>query len=217
MEIKFDTITCTDVNIKYLALSYSKTSKNFNNEAKKDIKHWEKSVHLLDRAIEILSNSSIETFPRDKYGYFEYSNEIKEVFPESSKDSSDIRYAVGSAIKYAFRKTESPKSMSKDEIVVACNDYLEYLGKKITECQDKLEKTLSDDEWLLDLNFGKCYRLWIMGAAAKSAFEILSDKKNHSFRFKINNVIHNAENEYRCDMESEEFEEIDEGELEWQS
>lgn len=185
VKLTLDNVTIEGVSIKHVNKASSILDTNYNNSAKKELKAVTKELNRLDTVIEKLS-----TIPesKKKYNLVDYKT-IDEDFNSLSNLANfdphdwELKYTIQTAIKkYTNYKK---KLLTKDEIILACNKDIERLEKELIKYQTRLETKLTDDKWLLHLTFSKYCYIDVKGAAAKKVYEILSDKENHTFVFRL--------------------------------
>lgn len=183
VKLTLDNVTIEGINIKHVNKASSVLDSNYNNAAKKELKDVTKTLKLLDTVIEKLSAAPST---RLKFAFSDYNQELQSCRKLSDLTGFDFygSYTVRdlvSSTAYKYKK----KPLTKDEIILACNKEIEALEPEVIKYQTQLEKKFSDDKWLLHLTFSKYCYIDVKGAAAKKVYEILSDKEDHTFVFRL--------------------------------
>lgn len=208
VKLSFDTVVVEGVNIKQVARSYSKTSNNYNNATKKDVKDTRKALKYLDKWIEAFSAISDS---KDKYDVWKFKNrsELINSMNICSDNDPQANYLLLKVVEYSYDAKENTE-LTANEIVSACNIYAtEVLEKRLSALQTELEKTFADDQWLLHFTFSQYCWIELKGAAAKKVYNTLLDEMNHTFVFKINpNQIQNAKWLYSLHLKAIDAEEV---------
>jgi cytoskeletal protein RodZ len=210
VKLSFDTVVVEGVNIKRVAKSYSKTNNNYNNATKKDIKDTEKTLKYIDKWIEAFSAISDS---ENKYDVGKYDNRTELAKSMNfGKDYYQASHILLNVAVYSYPEINSArntKELTASEIVLACNVYAtEVLEKRLSALQTELEKTFTDDQWLLHLTFSQYCWIEVKGAAAKKVYSTLLDEKDHTFVFKIDpKQIHKAEWLYKLTLTAIDAEE----------
>lgn len=206
VKLTLDNVTIEGVNIKYVNKASSILDSNYNNAAKKELKDVTKTLKLLDTVIEKLGAAPST---RLKFAFNDYNQEL-----QSCKKLSDLigfdfyDYTVRDLVSSAARKYKK-KPLTKDEIILACNKEIEALEPEVIKYQTQLEKKFSDDRWLLHLTFSKYCYIDIKGAAAKKVYEILSDKEDHTFVFRLSSSdVKDADYFYHLTLTAIDAEEV---------
>lgn len=185
VKLTLDSVTIEGVNIKHVNKASSILDTNYNNSAKKELKDTTKRLDCMDKWIEGLSAISNKNKYARKKSY-EYISDWLEALAEVAgfdNYSFDILYTAEDAARYYSKIKKQARTV--DELILACNTYAEYLEKNLVNLQTKLETKLTDDKWLLHLTFSKYCYIDVKGAVAKKVYEILSDKENHTFVFRL--------------------------------
>lgn len=206
--LSLDTIVIEGINISYLSKSNSKLNTNYNNGVKKDLKTTTKELDYLDKwivGLSAISNSKSE-FIYDKRSAWKSIKEFADLVGFAETSNQDLLWTLERAI---YRYPTDKKTLTIDELILACNSYTEYLEKKLIDLQTKLEKAFTDDQWLLHLTFSKNCYINIKGSAGKKVYNVLLDKKNHTFVFKLDpEDVKDADEMYHLALTAIDAEEV---------
>jgi hypothetical protein len=206
VKLTLDSVTIEDVNIKYLNKASSILDSNYNNGAKKELKDVTKELNRLDTVIEKLSAVPESKKKYDLIDYRKSTEDFNSLSNLANFDPDD--WHLESTIRIAI-KNYKKEPLTKDEIILACNKDIERLEKELIKYQTRLETKLTDDKWLLHLTFSKYCYIDVKGAAAKKVYEILSDKENHTFVFRLDpNEAKDADYFYHLALTAIDAEEV---------
>lgn len=213
VKLTLDNVVVEGVNIKHVNKASSVLDTNYNNSVKKELKDITKQLDWTDEWIEGLSAllNSENKSAKKSYDINDYDVH-KKLMRLAGLDTSNasLCWIIIDACQYYHKKTKNWTSFSTlDKFLLACKAYAKYLEKSLVGLQTKLEAKLSEDKWLLHLTFSKYCYIDIIGASAKKVYEILSDKENHTFVFRLDpNEAKDADYLYHLTLTAIDAEEV---------